>query len=357
MIKNELIKQIKKDNKGISLEKFIDISLFNKNGYYIQSNPIGKSGDFITAPEISQLFGEIIGLYIYDIWKKKFNNKINLIEIGPGKGTLILDILRITKKFSYFHKCINLNLIEINKQLIDLQKKNLSNSIFKNKKISWHKNIEKIDDSPSIIIANEFFDCLPISQFVKNEKKWEEKRIGFNQEKKLFFFKNYKIDNKRSNKIDKILNNNNHKILEVSKKREDYFDKLCKYIKRNKGVLIIFDYGYEKQLNYSTLQCVKNNKKVHLFDDPGNQDITSLVDFNSFTELTKKNNLNINFFSYQKDFLISNGIIERKNIILEKCDANQKYIIETGLKRLIDDDKMGKLFKCLIISDKKLNEK
>ena len=84
MIKNELIKQIKKKDAGISLEKFIDISLFNKNGYYIQSNPIGKSGDFITAPEISQLFGEIIGLYIYDIWKKKFDNKINLIEIGPG---------------------------------------------------------------------------------------------------------------------------------------------------------------------------------------------------------------------------------------------------------------------------------
>ena len=125
MIKNELIKQIKKDNKGISLEKFIDISLFNKNGYYIQSNPIGKSGDFITAPEISQLFGEIIGLYIYDIWKKKFNNKINLIEIGPGKGTLILDILRITEKFSNFHKCINLKLIEINEQLIDLKKKKI----------------------------------------------------------------------------------------------------------------------------------------------------------------------------------------------------------------------------------------
>ncbi len=82
MIKNELIKQIKKNDEGISLEKFIDISLFNKNGYYIQSNPIGKSGDFITAPEISQLFGEIIGLYIYEIWKKKFNNKINLIEIN-----------------------------------------------------------------------------------------------------------------------------------------------------------------------------------------------------------------------------------------------------------------------------------
>ena len=126
IIHKKLIDHINQNPEGISLDQFIEICLFEKNGYYRNNQPIGKNADFITAPEISQLFGEILGLYIYDLWYKHFQCKLNLVELGPGKGTLIADILRINKNFKLFLNSINLNLIEINKELIKLQKKILS---------------------------------------------------------------------------------------------------------------------------------------------------------------------------------------------------------------------------------------
>ena len=106
MIEKKIINEIKRKNRGISLEKFTEMSLFYKNGYYNNKKIIGKSGDFITAPEVSQLFGEILGLYIINIWKNNYKNKINIIEIGPGNGTLLNDILRITKSLFNFHNYI-----------------------------------------------------------------------------------------------------------------------------------------------------------------------------------------------------------------------------------------------------------
>ena len=111
MIKNKIIDEIQKRNCGISLEKFIDICLFDNEGYYEISNPLGKSGDFITSPEISQLFGEILGLYIHSLWHDKYKEKFNLIELGPGNGTLLIDILRITKPLVNFHNFLNIHLI------------------------------------------------------------------------------------------------------------------------------------------------------------------------------------------------------------------------------------------------------
>ena len=122
MIRNKIINEMQKGNNGISLERFIDICLYNKDGYYLSSKPIGRSGDFITAPEISQLFGEILALYIFHLWHEKLKSKFNLIELGPGNGTLLVDILRITKSLSNFHNCINIHLIEKNVNLLKKQK-------------------------------------------------------------------------------------------------------------------------------------------------------------------------------------------------------------------------------------------
>jgi len=162
-------------------EQFIEICLFENNGYYRNNQPIGKSADFITAPEISQLFGEILGLYIYELWQKHLLCKFNLIELGPGKGTLLEDILRINNNFKIFLNSIDLNLIEINKELIKLQKKNLSKIKFDINNIQWSNDIDSIELKPSIIFANEFFDCFAIKQFIKIQQTWHEKKINFNK--------------------------------------------------------------------------------------------------------------------------------------------------------------------------------
>ena len=356
----KLINEIKKLPNGISLDKFIEICLFNEEGYYNNANPIGKNGDFITAPEVSQLFGEILGLYIYNIWEKNFGKKINLIELGPGKGTLISDILRITKSFASFNDKINIKLIEINDHLKKLQIKSIMNSHFDIRNVQWHNNFEMINPIPSIIYGNEFFDCLPIKQYIKINKSWNEKKIFFSQKNNKLLIKNSIIRNiniiNNLNLYAKKYGYKNEQIIEISNARKKYYDKLCKFIKKNSGIIIIFDYGYENSIHYSTLQSIKNHKHTHILDDPGKQDITSLVNFRQLKEIAIKNNLYISNYSSQKKFLISNGIIERKNKILLNCSIQQKQDIEKGFKRLTSNDKMGKLFKCLIVSSNKFDE-
>ena len=125
-LQNSIIEKINLNNGFITLDKFIKICMYDRNyGYYLKNSPIGKKGDFITSPEISQLFGEMIGLYIFDYWKNNINNNVNLIELGPGKGTLLSDILNITKTFSKFQKSLNIIRIETSNALIKQQKNNV----------------------------------------------------------------------------------------------------------------------------------------------------------------------------------------------------------------------------------------
>ena len=136
MTESNILKKIISYNKPISLEKYIHLCLFGTDGYYKNSNVIGKFGDFITAPEISQLFGEIIGLFIVDLWQNNIKKSFNLIELGPGKGTLLLDILNITNKYKIFQQSLNIHLIEKNIKLIKIQKNNLSKHGIDIKKIN-----------------------------------------------------------------------------------------------------------------------------------------------------------------------------------------------------------------------------
>ena len=166
-IKDLIISEINKKGK-IDISEFINLSQYGNNGYYIKKNPIGLSNDFITAPEISQMFGEIIGLFILNYWEKKIKTSYNLIELGPGKGTLIKDILRVGNINKKYLESTNLTLIEKNEQLINVQKKCLKNIGFY--KVNWEKEF-KIDNNniPSIIYSNEFFDCFPVRQFYKKK--------------------------------------------------------------------------------------------------------------------------------------------------------------------------------------------
>ena len=348
MIKNKIINEILKRDCGISLEKFIDICLFDNEGYYKKSNPLGKSGDFVTSPEISQLFGEILGLYIHSLWHNKYKEKFNLIELGPGNGTLLIDILRITKPLVNFHNFLNIHLVEKNKYLINKQKQNLRLSKLNNINIKWHNDFVNIDQSPSIIYANEFFDCLPIRQFIKKDNNWYEKNVNFNQ-KTNFFFYQYSLvnDEKILNKLAKYKNND---IAELSEHRENFFRKICDFVSKSSGSIIIIDYGYSELLENFTLQSIFNHQPSNLLDNLGKQDITSLVDFNTLLDIAKNYNFDVDTFCDQKEFLLANGILERKNKIIKNCTKEQKKTIEVECDRLVNEKQMGSFFKCLILS-------
>jgi Uncharacterized conserved protein len=226
--------------KDIRLDNFIKIALFNKNGYYYNKKPIGKKNDFITAPEISQIFGEIIGLYLFYNWKTYFNSKFNLIELGPGTGTLFKDINNSIKNYPDFFNYAKIFFIEINSELIKIQKKNFKNLKFNN--IKWGKTINFKSNLPSIIYSNEFFDCFPVRQFI-NKKLWYEKYVSINKQNNNFYLKHKLVKNK---KLLSILDSYREEILEISFERNKYFDKICKFIKRRGGLFLTIDYGYSK---------------------------------------------------------------------------------------------------------------
>ena len=348
MHKENILKKLTTFKNPITIEKFIKLSLYDQEGYYSSSNVIGSSGDFITSPEISQLFGEILGLYILNYWQNNIKKKFNLIELGPGRGTLLLDIIKITEKFNNFNVAVSIKLIEKNTNLINKQKTNFNKFNLNLKKIKWHKDFKSNNIDPVIIIANEFFDCFPIRQFYKKKDIWYEKKIKYNSAEQTLKIKDIKIKNQKT--INYILSYNPLNTLEISKSREKYFSKICKHILQVGGMMIAIDYGYlEKPKNF-TLQSIYNNKNSNILDNIGYQDITSLVDFKSLISIAKYHNLQINIFSSQRDFLIQNGIYERTKKILTNCKTYQKEIIKSGLNRIIDIKNMGAIFKVLVIS-------
>ena len=343
--KKKLIKRIKEKGNALRVDEFISCLLYEKNSYYISKNPIGYRGDFITSPEISQMFGEILGIYILNYWLEKIQSEFNLIELGPGKGTLLKDILRSTKLENEFNKSANIKLIEKNKKLIKIQKNITITCELKN--IVWLKKFNINSNFPSIIYSNEFFDCLPVRQFYKN-KIWYEKLIDYNKLKDVFFFKDKKVTTKNS--LDYLQKYNETGIAEISSKRTSLFNNLCKHIFKNKGMIILIDYGYKSPIKNFSLQSVSGHKKTHIFDNIGLQDITSLVNFGELINIANQFNLNIVSYCNQRDFLITNGILERKEILKKNLPKAKKDIIEQQFQRLTDKNSMGKDFKFFIVS-------
>ena len=341
-IKKILIDKIKK-NGIINIGEFIQICQFENNGYYLKNNPIGKSNDFITSPEISQMFGEILGIFIINYWREKIKNNFNLVELGPGKGTLLKDILRTSSLNQSFLNSINLTLIEKNKCLIDIQKKIVG---FEN--ITWSKKFNITNKKiPSIIYSNEFFDCFPVRQFYK-EGKWYEKYVDYDDIEQNFTFVSQEVED--SIILKSLEKFNNVKVAEIAHSRDEYFKSVCKFIKKFKGVFVTIDYGYKNPPDHFSLQTIYNHKKTHLFENIGNQDITAYVNFNELIFIANQYNLKIDIFCSQKDFLISYGIEERIKILKKNKSKETIKNLNSEYNRLVDKSQMGEIFKVLVIS-------
>jgi len=341
--------KIKKSGE-IPLDKFIDLSLYNKKiGYYMKKNPFGKKGDFITAPNISRLFSEMIAIWIISFWKNLGSPRnFNLIELGAGDGEMMKVLLESFQNFPSFLESCNIIIHEKSPILIKIQKEKLSKS-----KIIWVSQINKIKKNPSIFIANEFFDAMPIKQFRKQRNIWYEKFVNFENYSKASFIEK-KTDIK---KIEKRLNfkiSQNQDFIEYSEFGFDYLKNISDIIKKNTGGLLIIDYGYLEKKMKNTLQAVSNHKFANILDNIGGVDITHNINFELFKKFTQKlggldNNLNT-----QKNFLIKMGIKERAEILSRNKNFSKKADIFYRLNRLIDEKQMGTLFKVMFIKSKKI---
>ena len=341
-----------KINGPISISAFMNEALFNqKYGYYTNSKPIGKEGDFITSPEISQTFGELIGAYLVNLWQNNYESQeISLVEMGAGKGTLIKDLLRFASKIPNFLDKVSINIVEISPKLQKIQKECL-----KNHKINWHNDFiafkEQNKNKPIFFISNELFDCFAINQYVKIDGFWVERLVGLSKNEELLFV----LGNKNeaiNKKISQLTNNKGRSgdVFEHSPASDEFMSILSKSIKGTKGIALIIDYGCFTCNNFNdTLQALKNHKYSNIFKDLGQSDITAHVNFAYLKEIAQKENLQT-WLINQKEFLESLGIeIRRKNLIKDKSTKEQD-LINSSINRLIDKDQMGELFKVLILS-------
>ena len=360
-LKNKIINAINLKKKNITIEKFIQIAMYDKkHGYYRNKSPIGKDNDFITSPEITQLFGEMIGLYIIDYWKKYLKKEFNLVELGPGKGTLIKDLINISNKFPDYLKNLNINMFEINKELIKIQKKNLAENIKKINSLNWISDLNNLTNKNTVFVANEFFDCLPVRQgFILNNKYFEN-IIKFDQRKKIFFFDKIKLKKesiiaKKIKKIYLLSNLKEGNIVEIESKSEKYIKQIAKIMIKTKSLFILIDYGNYISSGVSTIQSIKNHKKTNIFDNIGNQDLSHMLDFSYYENIFKLMGLRVYGPYSQRNFLNTLGIDILKKKITKNLTPKEKRYIESGVNRIISKDGMGQLFKVLIISSHKLN--
>lgn len=325
----------------------------NPTSYYRQTKSLAAEGDFITAPEVSQLFGEIIGLWCIKEWQRIGSpSNVSLVELGPGRGLLMRDLLRTAKLVSRFYKALSIELVEINENFIVHQKSNLKNF---NLPISWHTSIEDIPRKPSIIIANEFFDAMPIKQYIKVKELWYE-RIFIVQpvDGKIKYDKITVSKQLQEYLLRTHTEARSGAVLEESYKSIEIMKFISKHIKKLKGSGLIIDYGYDINPNVrtrhqynSTLQALKNHEYCPIFEDLGEADLSAHVDFYVLKTVAKNSKINVIDILSQRDFLIENGILLRKKTLQEKLSFKEGQLIERQVDRLISLKEMGGLFKVL----------
>ena len=316
----------------------------DENGYYTSNQVLGRHGDFITSPEISQTFGELIGLWALSFYQKFIDNKrLCITELGSGRGTLLRDAIRTISMVTKNKVDLDITILEKSERLIALQKENL-----KKRNIKWISNIKGLSFEPQIIIANEFFDALPINQYVRNNEGWYEKKITT---------KNGKLCFTLGNKIWVPSNSifSNFKIgdtLEHSEQTISIFSNICNHLIRYDGVLLVVDYGNISGIG-DTLQAVNNHKFRSILEKPGQSDLTSHVNFKLLKEIAIKKNLYVSPVKEQQNFLLELGIKERLKSLTKNVSSTIAERVETEVKRLIDPDKMGSLFKVIAITKTK----
>jgi NADH dehydrogenase [ubiquinone] 1 alpha subcomplex assembly factor 7 len=307
--------------------------------YYAKGDPLGAAGDFITAPEISQIFGELVGLWLTDMWLR--NNcpaDCHLVELGPGRGTLMADILRSAAKFDF---APTVHFVETSETLRALQLAAVPGAIH-------HDTIETLPETGTLlIIANEFFDALPVRQFVATYAGWRERVVARDRGEKFIAMPGLQA-------VDPLVpaefrNAPAPAIYETSPQASGIMYELAGQLANQGGVLLIIDYGYTEPGLGDTLQAMKGHQMVDAFENPGQYDLTAHVNFLELANLARMRNLRVSGPVEQGGWLQSLGIDARSNA-LSVASPERAEDIKRMRNRLVEPAQMGSLFKVLAVS-------
>ncbi|MBX9943324.1 MAG: SAM-dependent methyltransferase [Reyranella sp.] len=309
-------------------------------GYYRRAAPLGAAGDFTTAPEISQMFGELVGAWLADRWQAMGRPApVRLVELGPGRGTLMADALRATRGVAGFHAAIDLHLVETNEPLRAAQRAALSSV-----RPTWHERFDGVPAGPLLLVANEFFDALPVRQFHRTPRGWVERMVGLAADGSLRLALAPGIT-----PFSALLGDAPPGAeAEISEAGRSLAAAIGARIGRDGGWALIVDYGVPEAGRAASLQAVRGHRGADILDRPGETDLSAHVDFTALAAAA-----GVPCFGpvSQGDFLRRLGIERRAAVLKERAPAVQRRAIDAALARLIGPDQMGTLFRVLAVGD------
>lgn len=311
-----------------------------EDGYYATRPAIGDvSADFLTAPEASQMFGELIGLWCAHEWEALGKPAFNLVELGPGRGVMMQDVLRATQRIDGFREAASIVLIESSQPLREEQAARIADA-------DWALRLEDAPPGPSLIVANEFLDCMPIRQFLRGENGWHEKLVGLDETNHLAFGLSSPLPAPDSN--DQI-----GAVREIAPTLDTFMYELERRLHDAPGRALFIDYGYVAPEGADTLQALKNHKKVDPLQAPGEADLTAHVDFARVVRLAENAGLDVHGPITQGQFLRVLGIDFRAEALMR---ANPRHAerLKREITRLTHSAQMGELFKAVCISSPNL---
>jgi NADH dehydrogenase [ubiquinone] 1 alpha subcomplex assembly factor 7 len=327
----------------ITIADYMTVCLADpEHGYYMRGEPFGRAGDFITAPEVSQMFGELIGLFAVAVWERMGEpGEVALIELGPGRGTLMADMLRAAAVKPAFLSAVSVHLIEMSPRLKQVQRAALARV---SNTIHWHALLADVPDGPAIIVANEFFDALPIRQFQWHGGRWAERMIGLGDDGALAMGLR-PVEQRPAN-----LPLPDNSVVESGTAREAVAGEIGARLARSPGAALIIDYGHARAGLGDTLQAVKAHRYDHPLANPGEADLTAHVDFPALAQAAVAAGAHSRAVMTQGEFLLRLGLLERAEVLTRGKDEKLRSAIGSAVERLAGGKAMGELFKVLALA-------
>ncbi|WP_137932470.1 class I SAM-dependent methyltransferase [Mesorhizobium comanense] len=331
----------------LPVNEYMALCLFDPDdGYYTTREPFGVAGDFITAPEISQMFGELVAVWLYQAWAAVGRPMpVTVAEIGPGRGTLMKDMLRTLSRLDpTLANAAGFAMIETSPRLAEIQKQTLGTTPFA---VRWHETIETLPDQPLLIVGNELFDAVPIRQFVRVGLGWRERMVGLDDKDALCFFAG-------AGSVDPTLlpadadDAPQGAVAELAPARTALMAAIAGRIARHGGAGLFLDYGHLQPGIGDTLQALRRHGHEDVLANPGEADLTSHVDFAALAATVRAHGLDLHL-STQGSFLLGMGILERAGRLGADADQAARDKISADVERLAGPQAMGDLFKVLAV--------
>ncbi|MGR3621558.1 class I SAM-dependent methyltransferase [Pseudophaeobacter sp.] len=327
----------------ISLADYMaECLLHPEHGYYTTRSPFGSEGDFTTAPEISQMFGELIGLALAQCWLDQgAPAPFSLAELGPGRGTLMADLLRATRAVPGFHAAMQIHLVEASPRLRAQQKDALAEN-----QVRWVDSVDALPEQPLFLVANEFFDALPIRQFVRDTEGWRERRVGLSDGALCF---GLGPEAPQPALEHRLLDTKPNDLVELTPAAAPITALLAQRIAQHGGAALIIDYGDWRSLG-DTLQALQAHAPVDPLLDPGSADLTAHVDFEPLCSVAQGAGCAFSKLTPQGVFLERLGITDRARALAASLQGDALENLIAAHRRLTHPEEMGNLFKVLGIT-------